>query len=208
MKLLKRSLTVLLCLVMALGCLSVTASAEEGGSFCFTASTVAKMIIEPTRISYSPGQTIMEALTASGYDFLMDGFMIYEIEQVAGNYVICYDGGGYDLEADASSITALTISENEKASDELLELIKYMVYYTELDSNVHNYEPASTAYKNALSGLRSANSTTAQELLDALTAAVEEYDAIFNGPKYDVTFAPTQNGSTVSSPVITMTDAY
>lgn len=58
--------------------------------------------------------------------------------------------------------------------------------------SIQKYEPAKQAYDNALRGLcRGAGSEDAEALRAALVQAVNDYEAILNGPKYTV-YLPRQ----------------
>lgn len=106
---------------------------QTGGSFYLTASTATATIIEPVRVDYAHGQTVKEALQASGHTFsgIESGF-ITAIDGVRGNFVRFYDYDestgecGYDLDAAASDITAIGFAENEVASKEMIALITLM----------------------------------------------------------------------------------
>lgn len=203
----KKLLSMLLCLALLL-CLAPAAFAEGGGSFCFFAATTSQTLVGPVRISCSPGQTIQEALDASGYSFERHGAFIDVIEGVEGSFLICYDEGGYDLSLPASSITAMIISENEGVHESHLDLLRYMVGYDEMTNHVQNYAPAAAAYQNAVSALRTGNAATAEERLQSLKNAVSEYARILDGPRYTVAVTATQNGTRVPSPTVVLTDFY
>ena len=203
----KRIVCVLLCLVLLLG-LAPAVLAAGSGSFCLFAATTSQTLIGPVRISYSSGQTIQQALDASGYSFERHGAFVDVIEGVEGGFLICYDGGGYDLSAPADTITAMIISENEGVREPHLGLLRYMMQYREMTNHVQNYAPAETAYQNAVKALRTGNAATAEERLQDLQNAVAEYESILNGPRYTVTVTATQNGTRLSRPTVTLTDAY
>lgn len=92
----KRVMALLFGLVLlAAAIIPVTAMAAEGegGSFVFAAMNANSTIVEPTRIHYTAGQTIQEALADSDVEFvgLEQGF-IYEVNGVSANYMIYYYG--------------------------------------------------------------------------------------------------------------------
>ena len=209
----KRRVCLLLTCLLLLTVLVVSAAAEETqGSFVLTVSTANSMVIEPERIPYTGGQTIKEALLASGHTFtqLEEQNYIGAVDDVAGNYVILYDGGGYDVNAQASSITAMRIgvinvtAENQNA---MLSLVRRMADYRYMENHVQNYPDAQEAYKVCLNALRGDGSAAAggQEKLDSAIAA---YEAILAGPKYSVSVNATQGGETLSTPIFTLTDTY
>lgn len=207
----KRICTLLLSILM-LAALVGTASAAEQKSFVLTVATANSMVIEPERIPYTDGQTIKEALLASDHTFtqLEEQGYIGAVDDVAGNYVILYDGGGYSVDALASSITAMRIGVTkvrEEHYDAMLSLVRRMAEYRDMENHVQNYPDAQEAYKTCLNALRGDGSAAAagQEKLDK---AISDYAAILNGPKYTVPIMATQGGTVVANPVFTMTDAY
>lgn len=209
----KRRICLLLTCLLLLAALAVTASAEETqGSFVLTVSTANSMVIEPERIPYTSGQTIKEALLASGHTFaqLEEQNYIGAVDDVAGNYVILYDGGGYDVNAQASSITAMRIgvtNVTEENYGAMLSLVRRMAEYRYMENHVQNYPDAQTAHKVCLNALRGDGSAAAdgQKKLDDAIAA---YEAILAGTKYTVTVAATKGGARFSNPVFTLTDVY
>ena len=113
MKRTTRLIAAMLCIMLAFGCLAPASAAaakllQTGGSFYLTASTATATIIEPVRVDYAHGQTVKEALQASGHTFsgIESGF-ITAIDGVRGNFVRFYDYDestgecGYDLDAAA-----------------------------------------------------------------------------------------------------------
>ena len=197
--------------LLAAAIIPVTAMAAEGegGSFVFVAMNANSTIVEPTRIHYKTGQTIQEALSASDIEFvgLEQGF-IYEVNGVSANYMLYYDKGGYKLDTQASSIKAICIHVSSTYSDAAIQLILQMADYLDMTNHVQNYPAAASAYAAALKGLRTANAGTAGTLLQNLKDAIAEYAALLDGTQYTVSAAATQNGSALTEPVITLTDAY
>lgn len=197
--------------LLAAAIIPVTAMAAEGegGSFVFVAMNANSTIVEPTRIHYKTGQTIQEALSASDIEFvgLEQGF-IYEVNGVSANYMLYYDKGGYKLDAQASSIKAICIHVSSTYSDAAIQLILQMADYLDMTNHVQNYPAAASAYAAALKGLRTANADTAGTLLQNLKDAIAEYAALLDGTQYTVSAAATQNGSALTEPAITLTDAY
>ena len=207
----RKRITSLLLGVLLLLTMTVTAFAAEGqaGSFVFTAMNANSTIVEPTRIPYKAGQTIQEALADSDIEFvgLEQGF-IYEINGVSANYLLYYDEGGYKLDAQASSITALCFHVSSTYSDDAIKLINRMADYLDMTNHVQNYPAAANAYAAALKGLRTATAESATTLLDGLNNAIADYGKLLDGTKYTVSAAATQNGASVAAPVVTLTDAY
>lgn len=207
----RKRITSLLLGVLLLLTMTVTAFAAEGqaGSFVFTAMNANSTIVEPTRVPYKAGQTIKEALADSDIAFvgLEQGF-IYEINGVSANYLLYYDNGGYKLGAQASSITALCVHVSSAYSDDAIRLITRMADYLDMTNHVQNYPAAANAYASALKGLRTATAESATTLLNGLNNAIADYGKLLDGTKYTVSAAATQNGASVSAPVVTLTDAY
>ena len=186
------------------------AGAADGGSFVLTASVSTKTIIEPVRIPYASGQTIREALNASPYDFdgLNAGGFINAVQGVAGNYLVAYDGGGYDLDAPASEITALCFSEGSVWCGETAELIRLCEQVRTNANHVSGYPAAAKAYDGALRALRAANSSGIASSLDALKNAVAEYEKRLDGPKYTLKLLLTRGEETLGAADLFFRDAY
>ena len=205
----KRLTALLLCLVLVLSCVPASRAAGESGRFYLTAATAQKTLIEPVAISYTADQTVRQALLASDYSFegIESGF-VYAIEGEAGNFTCYYDGGGYQLDVPASSVTAIVFTENTSGYMEgTAELAALMGRYREMDNHVQNYAPAAAAYQAGLTSLRGTASDAAARK-EALEKAIADYEAILSGTKYTVTVQAAQGGSTLTSPTVTLTDAY
>lgn len=204
----RKALAVLLSLMMVFSCVG-TASADEGGSFYLSVTTDTSVLIEPVEVRYAAGQTVAEALLASGYRFegLESGY-ISAIEGVAGNFSRYYDGGGYDLSRPAADITAIYFTEQLSWSEEMFALVKAMGAFRARTDHVQNYPAADTAYKAARRALRNADDAAAKQLREDLEAAIADYEALLNGPKYRVTVTASQGGQTVSGGTLRLTDAY
>ena len=201
-----RFLALLLCAALLLPLVPVHA-AQSGGSFYLTASTAGQTLIEPVAVPYTAGQTIRDALRGSGYAFGgIDTAFITDIEGVAGNFTVYYDGGAYSLDAIASpeTVTAVVFSERERGFPALLDAVTELGRFRERTDHVQNYPAAQQAYAAALSGLRTADETGLTTLLAALRSAVAEYEAILNGTKYPVTFTDTAG----TAAQLTLTDSY
>ena len=134
----RKTLAVLLSLMMVFSCVG-TASADEGGSFYLSVTTDTSVLIEPVEVRYAAGQTVAEALLASGYRFegLESGY-ISAIEGVAGNFSRYYDGGGYDLSRPAADITAIYFTEQLSWSEEMFALVKAMGAFRARTDHVQN----------------------------------------------------------------------
>lgn len=148
-----RFLALLLCAALLLPLVPVHA-AQSGGSFYLTASTAGQTLIEPVAVPYTAGQTIRDALRGSGYAFGgIDTAFITDIEGVAGNFTVYYDGGAYSLDAIASpeTVTAVVFSERERGFPALLDAVTELARFRERTDHVQNYPAAQQAYAAALS---------------------------------------------------------
>lgn len=206
----KKTVSLLLVLLLIAGTLGIEALAADEGSFAFAVFTEQTAVVEPVYIPYEAGQTIKEALLSSSYRFegLEQGF-ISAVDGVADNYSLFYDNAGFDLTVPASSITALCLSpKTDLYSAQMVSLIAAMAEYNARTDGIKLYPSAQKAYKAALNGMRSATAVEAGTLESALTTACTDYDTLMNGPKYPVAFTVTQGEATVSDGLITMTDAY
>lgn len=139
-----RFLALLLCAALLLPLVPVHA-AQSGGSFYLTASTAGQTLIEPVAVPYTAGQTIRDALRGSGYAFGgIDTAFITDIEGVAGNFTVYYDGGAYSLDAIASpeTVTAVVFSERERGFPALLDAVTELGRFRERTDHVQNYPAA------------------------------------------------------------------
>ena len=202
----KRLISWLLALATALTCLTPACAAAEGGTFCLTASTTGRTLIQPTMVSYTAGQTVLQALQQSGYEFELSGGFVTAICGQSGNYTVYYDGGAYALDAPASDVkTAIVFSEYTGAYDaSQTRLAALMGRYRARTDNVQNYKPAAEAYADGLAALRGDGWAAA---CTALETAIAAYDAMRSGPQYTVTAAVSRNGAAVSDAVLTLTDS-
>ena len=198
-----------LLLIAALLAGAVPAALAEGeGSFCLYAATASETLIAPVRVRYAEGQTIQEALDASPYSFERHGTFIDVIEGAEGGYLICYDGGGYDLTVPASEISAIVFTENEATGEDHLTLVKAIVAVEERTDHAAQYPAVRDARDTALIALRTGNAATAASALSALTAAVEEYEAMMGGDRVTVTVTALQNGDVLTDAAVTLKDGY
>ena len=202
-KRIKNGVLLLLCLLLLSGGAPCFAAAQTEG-FYLAAFSRNRVLIEPVRVAYTEGQSVSDALAASGYRFsgLEEGW-ITEIEGEAGSFYRYYDNLGFDMNVPASGVTALYFTEAENGCDEAISLLCAMGAYRERTDNIQNYPAAKTAYENALDGLRAAEASALPALLREMQDAVNAYDAYLSGTKYRVTFNVTGNAKAVA-----LTDAY
>ena len=206
-KFLKRGVAALLCLCLMLSVMPRVQAAQGSGSFYFCVMTANRVIVEPEAISYTAGQTVEEAIAASGHKLerIEDGSIV-AIDGVSAMYLRYYDGGGYDMTKPASEITAMFFCVNDVYSDAMIDLLCAMGRFRTAQNNLQNDPASKDAYANAMDALPTAKADTARTCCDALTAAMNAYEARINGPKYTVNFQVTQAGASVSKAAITMTD--
>ncbi len=191
----KRFVSILLLLALLLGCLPISAlAAGEEGYFYFSASTQSSLIIAPERVCYTSGQTIKQALAASGHVFTgLESGIVTAIDGTAGNFVRGDETGDYNLDKQASSVNYFAFRE---ASDSALSLAFQSLMQAMADylyEEVDVQQAAKTAYDNAYNSYPGADDTQAQRLADALKKAVSDYKTSLN-TGYSVSF-PQFTGS-------------
>ena len=178
-----------------------TQAVNASGYFYFSAETANKLLIAPTRIAFTDGQTIRQALYASQYSFAesnSSGF-ITTIEGVNGNYTYGSTPEGVALDSAANTVTHFRFSEatNSTLSSGLQTLMQVMADYLTEEADVQN--AAAKEYQAALSGYLSVTSENAQSYADAITAKINAYKAGQN-TQYTVTFSGYSGSSfTVSA---------
>ena len=202
-KQIKNGILALLCLLLFSGGLP-RAAAAKAGTFYLAAFSRNRTLIEPVSVTYTRGQSVKDALAASGFRFTgLEERWISEIEREAGNYYLYYDALGYDLDAPAQSITALYFTETDNGCPEAISLLAEMGAYRERTDNIQNYPAAKTAYEKGLDGLRAASAAELPALLREMREAMDAYDAYLSGPKYRIRFNVTGGAKTAA-----LTDAY
>lgn len=178
-----------------------TQAVNASGYFYFSAETANKLLIAPTRIAFTDGQTIRQALNASQYSFVesnSSGF-ITTIEGVNGNYIYGSAPDSVSIDSAANTVTHFRFSEatNSTPSSGLQTLMQVMADYLEEDSDIQN--AAAEEYQTALNGYLNVTSETAQSYAAAITAKINAYKAGQN-TKYAVTFSGySGSGYTVSA---------
>ena len=178
-----------------------TQAVNANNYFYFSAETANKLLIAPTRIAFTDGQTIRQALYASQYSFAesnSSGF-ITTIEGVNGNYIYGSAPEGVSIDSAANTVTHFRFSEasNSTPSSGLQTLMQVMADYLTEDADVQN--AAAKEYQTALNGYLGVTSETAQSYAAAITAKINAYKAGQN-TKYTVTFSGYSGSSyTVSA---------
>ena len=182
-----------------------TQAVNASGYFYFSAETANKLLIAPTRIAFTDGQTIRQALNASKYSFTTNGSnqFITAIEGVNGNYTYGSTPDGVSIDSAANTVTHFRFSEasNSTPSSGLQTLMQVMADYLEEAADVQN--AAADEYQAAVSGYLGVTSERAQSYAAAITAKIEAYKAGQN-TKYTVAFS----GYSGSSYTVSATNDY
>ena len=182
-----------------------TQAVNASGYFYFSAETANKLLIAPTRIAFTDGQTIRQALNASQYSFVesnSSGF-ITTIEGVNGNYIYGSAPDSVSIDSAANTVTHFRFSEasNSTPSSGLQTLMQVMADYLTEDADIRN--AAAEEYQTALDGYLGVTSETAQSFASAITTKINAYKAGQN-TKYTVTFS----GYSGSSYTVSATNDY
>ena len=178
-----------------------TQAVNASGYFYFSAETANKLLIAPTRIAFTDGQTIRQALNASKYSFTTSGSsgFITVIEGVNGNYIYGSTPSDVSIDSAANTVTHFRFSEasNSTPSSGLQTLMQVMADYLTEDADIQN--AAADEYQTAINGYLGVTSETAQSYASAITATINAYKAGQN-TTYTVTFSGYSGSSyTVSA---------
>lgn len=203
----KRAVSLLLSVLLLLSMMTTGVIAVEAGTFILVAESGGKLVIAPEYVSYIEGQTVREALVASGHTFTgLENDWVTEIDGVVGNYTRSDGNGGFDLNASASEVEFYRFSEdaNSQPSDGLQQLMTAMAEYKQKAADVQ--AAAKAAYDTAYAQFVGIDSESAVVLADALNTAVSEYENAQTGTQYRVTFTDGTNTHTDVS--IAVENAY
>lgn len=203
----KRLLSLFLTLIIVIGLLPYNAFAVQKDSFVLVVEAGGELVIAPEYVSYEAGQTIREALLASGHTFLgINDDWITQIDGVTGNYFRSDEDGEYNLNQPAFEVSFYRFSENEesKLTDGLMNLMTAMAEYKNKPADVQI--AAKEAYDTAYAQFVGLDSASASVLADELNTAIASYESIQNGPKHQVRF--TDGQSSYSDTSITVVNAY
>ena len=189
----KRVISFLLSVLLLVGMLPTGASATGIGRFVLVVESGGELVIAPEFVSYGEGQTIREALAASGHTFTgLENDWIVEIDGVGGNYRRSDENGGFDLGLPAAEIAYFRFSEevDSRPSEGLQRLMSAMADYREkpMDVQAAAKEDYDAAY-NEFVGLDSASAAL---LADRLTEAICTYENNQAGETFAVTFTDGQ----------------
>ena len=176
----KKVLALLLCLTILMQ-LAPIAAAEKGGQFAFAAMTGSAVVIQPTYISYAPGQTVYEALQESGHRFEgTAGGFINVIDGVEGSYSRYADDGDYDMDRPAEDISGFvfvggSVELQNGEARAMCDMVAAMADFRLSDNGVKRYPEAKQAYELANSALFSGKADHAGLAAD-LRAAMTAYE--------------------------------
>ena len=154
----------------------VTLAGNSDGSFYLAATAANRVIIAPERVNYAAGQTIAQALLASGHTFegLEDG-SVYQIDGVAGEFQRSDETGDHSLTKQASEISFFCFVENgtAKPSEARQALIRTMADYLCEEADVRAY--AKDVYDEALRQFVGISDENASTCAAQITAKIEAY---------------------------------
>ena len=177
----------------------VTLTNDSAGFFYLTATAADRVIIAPERVAYTAGQTIMQALLASGHTFdgLEDG-NVYQIDGVAGGFQRGDEAGEHSLTKLASEISFFCFTEGEiaKPSAARRALIRTMADYLCKEADVRAY--AKGAYDEALRQFVGISDETASACAAQITAKIGEYETSLRSTT-PVTFSGMGTGCKITA---------
>lgn len=157
--------------------------------FVLVAEADGKLVIAPEYVSYTPGQTIRQALLASDHSFggLEQGWVTV-IDGISGNYTRSDEKGGFDLDAQASSIGYFRFSEDSdsRPGENLRLLMTAMASYGEKTPDVQ--AAAKESYHLASQFFVGVSEEQAQTLAVGLNQAVQAYEDSLAGDTFRVRF--------------------
>lgn len=177
----------------------VTLTNDSASFFYLAATAAARVIIAPERVSYAAGQTIAQALLASGHTFdgLEDG-NVYQIDGVAGGFQRGDEAGEYSLTKQASEISFFCFVENGTAKPSVArqKLIRTMADYLCEEADVRAY--AKDAYDAALRQFVGISDENASTCAAQIKDKIEAYETSL-GNTTTVTFSGTDEGCTITA---------
>ena len=205
-------LYLLLAALMCWGIMPREAQAAQENAFVLVVESGGALVVGPEYVPYEDGQTIAEALEASGHRFTgLDRGHVYAVDGIAGNYTRSDQNGGYALSTPASEVTHYRFSENtdSRPSEGLQKLMTALADYELEPEDVR--KAAQSQYEEARKWFVGAGSANASAMADNLTNGVEAYREKLNGTQYAVTFSDgSKNYSRKNYPgvSITVTNPY
>ena len=181
-------------------CDKCTMKLEMAGQFVLMAVNKNGFVIEPCYVPYATGETLKDALKASGYTFEgMDSGFITAIEGDVNEYSLYYDNGGYSLDTPAANVSAVwfTANSSQGYQEDLLNLTVQMANYVTSTNGVKNYDKAKLAYETAVREFYSTKN--ASKLYSDLKEAMDKYDAYMNGESIIVPITVTMGNQSIVS---------
>jgi len=188
------------------------ACAASDNSFVLMAADDDGWVIQPEYVSYTQGQTIKDALLASGHSFQgLEQNYIQAIDGHVFNISYFYDGGEWELNAPASTIHKALVftwrADGVYSDDEAcLDLAVKLAGYADMEQMKKTYPSVKAAYKSAFDAMPAAKSAKAAQLLTAINDAEAQYDEWMAETPCNVTFLVTQGGSQTAATQYAITD--
>lgn len=212
----RKTCSALLCLLLSIlvlaGILPGPAQAAQKNAFVLVVESGGALVVGPEYVSYQEGQTISEALEASGHRFSgLERGHVYAVDGIAGSYTRSDQNGDYSLSTLASEVTHYRFSENtdSQPNEGLQKLMTTLADY-ELESEDVR-KAAQSQYEEARKWFVGATSANASAMADKLQSAVDAYKKKLNGTQYAVTFSDgskTYSQRNYSGVSITLTNPY
>lgn len=184
--------------------------ADVAGYFYLVAETQEKLVIPPEKVYYAETDTVKDALSKTEHEFidLDTAIGLNTIDGVYGFYTVYDQNGDFPLNALASTVKTLRISEDQRAmSSSLAALINAMGRYN-ASPELQNYSVAKDTYEQALSVYLNVGDDEAASLAEELNQAIDDYENQDEGDKYGVTFNVTQNQASVNHAHIVVTNRF
>ena len=177
----------------------VTLTNDSAGFFYLAATAADRVIIAPERVNYAAGQTIAQALLASGHTFdgLEDG-NVYQIDGVAGGFQRGDEAGEHALTKLASDVYFFCFTEGEKATPSAARqtLIRTMADYLCEEADVRAY--AKDVYDEALQQFVGISDENASACAAQITDKIGEYETSLRSTT-SVTFSGTDEDCTITA---------
>ena len=190
-------------------CDKCTMTLVAPGQFPMLAVNADGYVIEPCCVTYAAGDTLKDALKASGHVFEgIDSGYISAIDGVVDNFSLYYDGGSFDLNVPASEVTALwfTTNSSQGYSADLLNLADLLVAYSTDDSGVKNYGGARQAYEAAYKDFY--QTSNAAKLYKNLKDTMDLFTAFGTAETVPVTLDITQGEGKLTSGLAVFTSEF
>ena len=203
----KRLISFLLSVLMIVGIMPMSVFAAQENAFILVAEAGGKLVIAPEYVYYIDGQTVREALMASGHEFYgIERDWIAAIDGVTGNFKRSDEDGGFELDSPASEVEFYRFSEeeNSRPSEGLKQLMTAMAEYALKPADVK--AAAREEYDTAYSSFVGIDSASAAVLADNLNAKVKAYEDSQSGGTFSVTF--TDGANTHAGVYITAENIY